>query len=477
MSKDNDIESLQQKLEAEILKKKHCEEIIQHLQLTLLEQQQNLNVAQKVDAQKEEMIGQLRSSWMELVEHWKELENQRQELALMLEEERVKSRNMKINFNHEIEVLEKRLHEAFSLADGYKEKSDQTEKSLNDFRKNANHRIRQLEDDITKAEQCIKVSELEKREITQKMDQISENLLCEKRKSTSLESQIRELQNQISSSTLENDELAQKYQEERSLANCLKSEIDKLKQDFNRASSAELVAAKEVSVMKQEMTKMKNTLKEFYQKQLDTMLQEKIEEFQKEIEKAETIMRIEIQKQEKIYEEKYQTDISRLKTCHKIELSEERRINQKHVNILKAELKESRRKLYEMENRLKTDLTPKEELSKLIKNILRCQQFGELSTASENADNIFKDLRLLSRHEDNVKNKENRESEDISDIDYFQNKPHSLDVKKYIEMLLDQESDDVENKMNFKNLLNEADKNENSEKKSNKNNRSKPPWK
>lgn len=66
--------------------------------------------------------------------------------------------------------------------------------------------------------------------------------------------------------------------------------------------------------MKQEMTKMKNTLKEFYQKQLDTMLQEKIEEFQKEIEKAETIMRIEIQKQEKIYEEKYQTDISRLKT-------------------------------------------------------------------------------------------------------------------------------------------------------------------
>lgn len=70
------------------------------------------------------------------------------------------------------------MHEAFSLADGYKEKSDQTEKSLNDFRKNANHRIRQLEDDITKAEQCIKVSELEKREITQKMDQISENLLC-----------------------------------------------------------------------------------------------------------------------------------------------------------------------------------------------------------------------------------------------------------------------------------------------------------
>lgn len=63
----------------------------------------------------------------------------------------------------------------------------------------------------------------------------------EKRKTTSLESQIHDLQKQISSSTLENNELAQKYQEERSLANCLKSEIDKLKQDYNRASSAEVL--------------------------------------------------------------------------------------------------------------------------------------------------------------------------------------------------------------------------------------------
>lgn len=75
-------------------------------------------------------------------------------------------------------MLEKRLHEAISLADEYKEKNDQTEKSLADFRRNTNNRIQQLEDDITKAERCIKVLELEKIEFTQRMDQISEKLLC-----------------------------------------------------------------------------------------------------------------------------------------------------------------------------------------------------------------------------------------------------------------------------------------------------------
>lgn len=73
-----------------------------------------------------------------------------------------------------------------------------------------------------------------------------------------------------------------------------------------------------------------------------------------------------------------------------MELSEERRINQKHVNILKTELKESRRKLYEMNNRLKLDSTTKEELAKLIQSVVHNQRFDELNVTSESRENIFK---------------------------------------------------------------------------------------
>lgn len=65
--------------------------------------------------------------------------------------------------------------------------------------------------------------------------------------------------------------------------------------------------------MKQEMAKIKNCLKEYYQKQLDSVLRAKVDEFQKEIEQAQTIMHVELHKQEKISQEKLQAEISRLK--------------------------------------------------------------------------------------------------------------------------------------------------------------------
>lgn len=52
-----------------------------------------MSVAQKIDAEKEEIICQLKLAWVQLVEHWKELEQQRQELSLMLERERTESKS------------------------------------------------------------------------------------------------------------------------------------------------------------------------------------------------------------------------------------------------------------------------------------------------------------------------------------------------------------------------------------------------
>lgn len=67
--------------------------MIQQLQLNLLEHQQNMNVAIRVDAQKDEVIGQLQKSWTQLVEHWKELERQRQDLTCIIEQERLEAAN------------------------------------------------------------------------------------------------------------------------------------------------------------------------------------------------------------------------------------------------------------------------------------------------------------------------------------------------------------------------------------------------
>ena len=68
--------------------------------------------------------------------------------------------------------------------------------------------------------------------------------------------------------------------------------------------------------MKQELSKIKNSLKEFYQKQLDSVLREKVDEFQKEIDNAQATIHLELHKQEKLADDKLQTEIRRLKEAY-----------------------------------------------------------------------------------------------------------------------------------------------------------------
>lgn len=75
---------------------------------------------------------------------------------------------------------------------------------------------------------------------------------------------------------------------------------------------------------------------------------------------------------------------------YKFELSEERRINQKHVHILKGELKESRKRILDLENRLKLDLNAKEKLSELIQSALRTQRMEILNDVSDILDGSSK---------------------------------------------------------------------------------------
>jgi len=66
----------------------HCERLIQQLQIHLLEEQQKLAVAVQVDRCKDQAILQVQGAWNCLVQHWKELEEQRHSLASRLQRER-----------------------------------------------------------------------------------------------------------------------------------------------------------------------------------------------------------------------------------------------------------------------------------------------------------------------------------------------------------------------------------------------------
>lgn len=62
--------------------------MIQNLQYRVLEEQEKLAVAVRVDQEKDKAIIQLTDAWRKLVKHWEELEEQRHSLAQQLQTEK-----------------------------------------------------------------------------------------------------------------------------------------------------------------------------------------------------------------------------------------------------------------------------------------------------------------------------------------------------------------------------------------------------
>ncbi|XP_065211839.1 myosin heavy chain, clone 203 [Planococcus citri] len=422
-SETNNIETLQQKLEAETLKRKHCEEIIQQLQGNLLEQEQNLAVALRIDSEKEDFIKQLQTGWTQLVDHWKELENQRQELASMLENERTEARKLADSSSQKIEELENRLHETYELVTEYEEKNKGLEESFKELQQSLETIRTEFDKKVTTVEQNVKRFEKEKTQVCEQLEQ-------QKHSNFVAESRIADLEKLTNSLSREKQDISEKYQKETQIVDALKNEVVKLKLNCSLATNAEETAQKELNKLKEEFVKVKNSLRDYYQKQLDNVLKEKIQEFQRQIQNAEKIMHQELHKQEKLTGSKFQTVISKLQNEHKTELSEERRINSKHVNILKLELKESRKKIQEMEEKLKLDSSSKLELAKHVQSAFETQWKDTMNSL---AGNHSKDLRSPNANERFLFAEETSVNEDnLSEIDKT-----AVDLRRYVELLLE----------------------------------------
>ncbi|PSN57076.1 hypothetical protein C0J52_01733 [Blattella germanica] len=128
------------KLEEERYRRQHCEILIHQLQSRLLEEQQKLAVAVQVDKGKDQAIFQLQSAWNRLVNHWKELEEHRHNLASKLqseretnqrqEAERMQERKLLIDAQKELENMHKKIHAFEAEMSALKEQKEMVQLKL-----------------------------------------------------------------------------------------------------------------------------------------------------------------------------------------------------------------------------------------------------------------------------------------------------------------------------------------------------------
>lgn len=154
----------------------HCEHLIQELQKRLLEQQEKVAVAVRVDNEKNVVISRLQNAWTKLKLRWQVLEAESNDLHLTLKNVKDKHQMEYTELQTQIKRCEGELSKALDLAAGYKEKSDTMTKEKLDLLKNHADELENYKSLVQEAEKRYSQLKVEYNKVSDQNQQLGEAL-------------------------------------------------------------------------------------------------------------------------------------------------------------------------------------------------------------------------------------------------------------------------------------------------------------
>jgi len=154
----------------------HCEHLIQELQKRLLEQQEKVAVAVRVDNEKNALISQFRTSWSKLKQQVEVLETEHRNMQTNLQSITEKHQSEITEQQAQIKRLEGELSKALDLAAGYKEKSDITMKEKIDLLKSHADELESYKSMMQEAENSYEQMKADFNKLLEKNQQTEETL-------------------------------------------------------------------------------------------------------------------------------------------------------------------------------------------------------------------------------------------------------------------------------------------------------------
>ncbi|XP_037026369.1 myosin-2 heavy chain isoform X2 [Bradysia coprophila] len=286
-------------------RREHCEKTIQILQSKLTEYQQKIAVAIKVDRTKDEALKRLSETNSSLLAKNNHLELKLTNIEIKLNDKDSET----INLREKINYLEQEMTQYIEVAKRYQDNCEKLEAKIDalsrsgdevrDIHRNQLHDLeirlsnakknedllrednRKLQDDFAKAVESLKVNDTAENQI----DNLRQQLDIESSRAESLEKQKKSMQETIAS-----------------------------------------LAEREKNLLK-ELDGQKTSLKSFYQNQIEDVVQQKVKEFQKQLDLVEESFKIESKQRERLIAERAikQMELFNQKNEEEISL-----INRKH---------------------------------------------------------------------------------------------------------------------------------------------------
>ncbi|XP_046671592.1 uncharacterized protein PF11_0207-like isoform X2 [Homalodisca vitripennis] len=396
----DDPSKLRQKLEEEKYRRQHCEQQIQVLQLRVLEEQEKLAVAVRVDQEKDRVIIQITESWRKLNDHWGELEEQRHRLAQQLQEERelakVKSNELTKVVDMKIERWEKEVSQALDLAAGYKEKSEVVQSQMESFKRDTDGKLAEMRTELENLNEENKRICNENTSLLRQLEAFQEKLKEEEDLLSKLKNELEKSKKQILDQEAEisvikeqKETVSLMLKEERNRSSMLEQQKVALQQAADEAVKREKAAKEEVRMSSERVEVARTELRAFYQGQLETVVKEKLQEFQNQLEAAETALKAELQLKEQQWIEKASEQCKQLKEKYRKDIQMVEESRKEEVNKWKMKLIESERLRSAVQSKLEDETNRRADIAQRLHTVMETQWREALNIISNPMQNMY----------------------------------------------------------------------------------------
>ncbi|XP_045496387.1 major antigen [Colias croceus] len=375
------------KLEEERLKREHCEAMIQQLQRKILEQQEKLAVAIKVDKAKDTAISKLRDAWLKLTGSLDKAEERHRSALEKMTREVDNFKVVAEDAQKKTHHFESELYKALDLAHDYQEKCKQITNEKKELQDNMERLVASKDEVIRNKDKEVEVLK-ENYETVMRLNKqstdcvrnLEEALDKEKLEHEMTKGKVNELNQKLRSndetSSLiqqEKDILKEKVNEERSRCTVLERQLcdtqNQLSEMLRRCDTLE----NEAKSLRKHLELQKTELKSHYQQQLEEAVLGKLHEFQRQLDAAERDMEAAARSKENSIVDAYNKQIVRIEEQHRLEVNVLEEKQREEIKLCRLQLAQANEKIGLLESKLDTYRRRRGEIASQLHGVMEAQ--------------------------------------------------------------------------------------------------------
>lgn len=344
-----------QKLQEEKYRRQHCENLIQELQTRNLEMQQKLSVAVKVDDAKNKTIQQFQDTMEKLIVRLEKLNKEKVDYEFEINKLQNRHIDEKEEADQRIGHYEKEASKALNLAHANQEKSNMLEskcKQLENENQTLKRKLDVSEENYVK--ECDKYKQMSEI-LAQKEIEINENKITLSSASaeiTQSRKAVEGCQKEFNKMKEEYIKMDDKLKEERTQTVKLNKEVMDLLEELDSRKKREIELQDEITKLKKHLESNKVELRNFYQGQVEILVQNKLKEFQCQLDQTENNFKDEIKKREMAIAKSAASHIQQISEKSTLEIKLLEKKHQEEIKLYQIQIMQHKQQAESIQSKL-----------------------------------------------------------------------------------------------------------------------------